>query len=158
MKNHLTPCLWFNDDGEQAVEFYKTVFKDVTVRDISRYGEGAPLPAGTALTILFEIAGQEIMILNGGPSLQLNEAFSLYVDCADQAEVDRYWDALTDGGEESMCGWLKDRFGVSWQIVPRRLSELLNDADPEKAGRVMQAMLQMQKIDVPALEAAYHGA
>jgi predicted 3-demethylubiquinone-9 3-methyltransferase (glyoxalase superfamily) len=154
----ITPCLWFEANAEEAVAFYTSVFKDSKTTNVSYYGAGGPLPAGTVLMIEFELNGLRLQALNGGPAFKFNEAISLSVSCDDQAEVDRLWDALTaDGGEESMCGWLKDKFGLSWQIVPKRLLELLQDPDPEKAQRVMQAMLQMRKIDLPALEQAYAG-
>ena len=156
--NKVTPFLWFDNNAEEAMNFYTSVFKDAKIVNVQRYGEGGPSPAGTVMTGTIKIHGQDIMVLNGGPAFKFNESFSLFVDCADQAEVDELWQRLTaDGGEESMCGWLKDKFGVSWQIIPRRLGELLGDADPERAGRAMQAMLQMRKIDVAKLEAAANG-
>ncbi len=158
-KPKITPFLWFNDDAEEALTFYCSLFEDSEIRDISRYGEGGPGEAGTAMIVTARIAGQPVTALNGGPDHQLSEAFSFMVDCEDQAEVDRYWEALTaDGGEPGPCGWLKDRFGLSWQVIPRALGELMGDPDPKRAGRVMQAMLQMSKIDVAGLQRAYDGA
>ncbi len=154
----IKPCLWFDNNAEEAMNFYTSVFKDSRVVEVNRMPEGAPGPAGGVITGTFVIGGQEFMVLNGGPEFKFNEAVSIFVDCADQAEVDHYWERLTeDGGEESMCGWLKDKFGLSWQIIPKALGELMGDPDPDKAGRVMQAMLQMQKIDVSKLQAAYAG-
>ena len=157
----ITPCLWFNKNAQEAVDFYKTVFKSLKVKDTSYYTEAARSVGGTpgdVLTINFEIDGRDFIALNAGPEFQFTEAISLSVDCKDQAEVDELWTKLTaDGGEESVCGWLKDKFGLSWQIVPRRLIELLADKDPKRVNRVMQAMLQMRKIEVSELEKAYEG-
>ena len=151
----ITPCLWFDGNAEEAVNFYASVFKDARILDAQRYGPGAPLPEGTVLTMNFELFGQGFMALNGGPEFKFDEAVSFIVDCESQEEVDYYWERLTaGGGEEGMCGWLKDKFGLSWQITPRRLSELLAHPDRDKAARVLQAMLQMRKIDVRALEEA----
>ena len=151
----ITPFLWFDGNGEEAARFYASVFPDAKVGKITYYGPDMPMPEGTALTVEFELFGQQFVALNGGPQFQFTEAVSFQVDCADQAEVDRYWEALTaDGGEEGPCGWCKDRFGLSWQIVPRRLMELINDSDPEKAQRAMQAMMAMRKIVVDELEQA----
>jgi predicted 3-demethylubiquinone-9 3-methyltransferase (glyoxalase superfamily) len=151
----IMPCLWFGGNAEEAVNFYVSVFKDARILDVQHYGPGAPLPEGSVLTVTFELFGQEFMALNGSPAFTFDEAVSFIVDCESQQEVDYYWNRLTaDGGEESMCGWLKDKFGLSWQIVPRRLNELLADADRAKAGRVWQAMLEMRKIDVQTLEDA----
>jgi predicted 3-demethylubiquinone-9 3-methyltransferase (glyoxalase superfamily) len=151
----LTPCLWFDTDGEEAAKFYTSVFPNSRIVDILRHGSGGPGPEGTVLTVEFELDGQTFVALNGGPEFTFNEAISFQVDCADQDEVDRYWSTLTaDGGEEGPCGWLKDRFGVSWQIIPSALPRLLRDPDAEKAQRVMDAMLQMKKIDVAELERA----
>lgn len=154
----IATCLWFDHEAEEAMEFYLTVFPNARRGTVSRYGPGAPLPEGTAMMCTFTLEGYDIMALNGGPVYRLNPAVSLYVDCTDQAEVDRYWDALVAGGEPSRCGWLVDRFGLSWQIVPRVLGELLGQPDPVKAERVMQAMLAMDKIDVAGLERASRGA
>ena len=155
----ISPWLWFEKEAEEAAYLYCSIFKNSKVLNVSRYGEGSPFPAGTAMTVTFEVEGQEVTGLNGGPSgFEHNESFSFFVSCDSQEEVDEYWNKLTaDGGEESQCGWLKDKYGISWQIVPTRLGELLSDEDSEKAGRVMQAMLKMSKIDVAVLEAAYNG-
>lgn len=155
----ITPCLWFDDDGEEAMRRYCEIFPDASVRETSRYGEGASMPAGTLLTAVFEIAGQQVMVLNGGPMFTPSEAFSFYVAVATQDEVDRYWDALiADGGQPSQCGWLKDRFGVSWQIVPTMLSQVLSGPDPAGAARAMQAMLAMGKLEIAELQRAYDGS
>ena len=148
----ITPFLWFDDDLEEALTLYRSVFPDTEVLDESRAGNSPDAPLFMAR---FRILGQELIAINGGPLFPFTEAFSLFVDCADQAEVDRLWDALTDGGEPGRCGWLKDRFGLSWQIVPRRLMELMGDPDPAKASRVRNAMLAMGRIDVAGLEAAW---
>jgi predicted 3-demethylubiquinone-9 3-methyltransferase (glyoxalase superfamily) len=148
----ITPFLWFDTQAEEAMNFYVSLFKNSKVNNISRG------PDGRAFIVSFELDGQEFMGLNAGPQFKFNEAVSMYVDCADQAEVDYLWNALTaDGGEESQCGWLKDKYGLSWQIVPRQLTELMSDPDPEKSQRVMDAMLKMQKIIVADLQKAYNG-
>lgn len=151
----ITPYLWFDTEAEEAAEFYTTIFDDSRIVEVARYGPAGPGPEGTAMNVVFELEGQEFIALNGGPHHRFNEAVSFYVECETQEEVDELWDRLTDGGEESMCGWLKDRYGLSWQIIPKALPELLGNPDPEKAACVMQAMLQMQKIDVSELELAY---
>lgn len=159
----ITPNLWFDGQAEEAVRFYTSIFKDSEIGHIARYGkEGFEIhsqPEGTVMTIEFQIEGQKFEALNGGPQFRFNEAISFIVHCETQEEVDYYWDRLGEGGDESAqaCGWLKDRFGVSWQIVPTALYELLQDPDPEKSGRVMQAMLQMKKLDIPALQRAHRG-
>jgi predicted 3-demethylubiquinone-9 3-methyltransferase (glyoxalase superfamily) len=156
--SYITPCLWFDDDAEEAIAFYGTIFGGVEILESSRYPEGGPMPAGTLLAATFELAGQRIMVINGGPIHQLTEAFSFMVRAETQAEIDRLWERLTaDGGEPGPCGWLKDRFGLSWQVVPPILGALLGDPDPEKAGRTMQAMLQMSKLHIAALQAAHDG-
>jgi len=152
--NQITPCLWFDDQAEDAARFYVSVFRNSKIGAISRYGEGAPLPKGTALVVAFELDGRPYTALNGGPAYKLSEAFSLQVDCGDQAEVDRYWNTLGAGGRDSRCGWLTDRFGLSWQIIPTALPRLLADPDPARAARAMQAMLKMTKLDIATLEAA----
>ncbi len=158
MSQKLTPSLWFEDNAEDAINFYTAIFDDARLVDSNRYGEGGPFPAGTLLSATFELAGQQFMAINGGPHDQFNDSVSFFVSCADQAEVDRYWDALlADGGKPSQCGWLKDQFGVSWQVIPVQLMQYLTDPDPEKAQRVMTAMLQMVKIDVDELTEAYEG-
>lgn len=144
--------LWFNDQAEEAANFYVSVFGDGKVTDVHRAG-----PGGAVMMVTFELFGQEFMALNGGPEFTFTEAISLYVDCTSQEEVDALWTKLTDGGEESMCGWLKDRYGLSWQIIPRTLTDLLTDPDPARAQRAMEAMLTMQKIDSAALIAAADG-
>jgi predicted 3-demethylubiquinone-9 3-methyltransferase (glyoxalase superfamily) len=154
----IMPCLWFDDRIEDAVNFYTSVFPDAKVTTMSRYGDVGPLPKGKVLTAMFELAGQEFMALNGGPQFKFSEAVSFFVKCKDQKEVDDYWNKLTaDGGAESMCGWLKDKFGLSWQIIPDALGRYMSDKDSAKANRVMQAMLKMKKIDVAALDKAYAG-
>jgi predicted 3-demethylubiquinone-9 3-methyltransferase (glyoxalase superfamily) len=150
----ITPCLWFDTEGEEAATFYTSVFPNSRIVDVAHYGEAGPRPAGTVMTVSFELEGQPFVALNGGPDFTFNEAISFQVDCATQDEVDAYWSTLSEGGEEGPCGWLKDRYGVSWQIVPRRLSELLTDPDRAKAQRVMQAMLGMKKIEIAGLEQA----
>jgi predicted 3-demethylubiquinone-9 3-methyltransferase (glyoxalase superfamily) len=153
----ITPCLWFDTQAEEAANFYVSLFEDAEVTRVERL-DGTPSGDDVAL-VFFRLAGHEFMAINGGPQFPFTEAVSFSVRCEDQAEVDRLWSALTaDGGEESMCGWLKDRFGLSWQINPTRLGELLSDPDPERAQRAMQAMLQMRKIDIAALERAADGA
>ncbi|MBB6731619.1 VOC family protein [Cohnella zeiphila] len=156
MSNKITPFLWFNDNAEEAIQFYGSIFKNAKTSNVSRYGEGAPFPKGTLMSATFELEGQRFMALNAGPHFKFNEAVSFYVNCETQEEVDDLWEKLTaDGGEPGRCGWLKDKFGLSWQIVPAILGELLADKDAGKAGRVTQAMLQMDKIDIRALKQAY---
>jgi predicted 3-demethylubiquinone-9 3-methyltransferase (glyoxalase superfamily) len=150
----ITPCLWFDTQGEEAAEFYTSIFPNSRILEVAHYGDAGPRPAGTVMTVLFELDGQRFEALNGGPEFTFDEAISFQVDCRSQEEVDDYWSRLGDGGQEGPCGWLKDRFGVSWQIVPARLIELLKDPDPDVSQRVMAAMLQMKKIDVAALEQA----
>jgi predicted 3-demethylubiquinone-9 3-methyltransferase (glyoxalase superfamily) len=155
----ISPCLWFDGNAEEAAEFYASVLPDSHVDKVNRAAADTPSgPQGSVLSVDFTLAGQEFMGLNGGPDFKFNEAISFSIDCADQAEVDRLWDALVEGGgEHSVCGWLKDRYGVSWQVIPRQLPELLNGPDPEGAARVMKAMLEMAKIDVAKIEEAYDG-
>jgi predicted 3-demethylubiquinone-9 3-methyltransferase (glyoxalase superfamily) len=152
----ISPCLWFDGQAEEAAAFYVSLFPNSRVDKVSRAPADFPSgSAGDVLTVEFTLAGESYIGLNGGPLFKFTEAVSLSVDCADQAEVDRYWEALTaDGGVPAPCGWVKDKFGLSWQIVPRRLTELMNDADPGRARRAMEAMLQMSKLDVAALERA----
>jgi len=155
MSDKITTCLWFDTEGEAAAEFYCSVIPDSKVTDVSRYGESFPERAGTAMTVSFELDGRPYVALNGGPEHKFNESVSFQVACEDQAEVDHYWEALTaDGGEESMCGWLKDKFGLSWQIVPTALPQLISDPDPDRAHRAMKAMLSMRKIDIGAIREA----
>jgi predicted 3-demethylubiquinone-9 3-methyltransferase (glyoxalase superfamily) len=150
----LTPCLWFDTQGEEAATFYTSVFPNSRIVDVTRYGDANPRQAGTVMTVTFELDGEPFLALNGGPQFTFSEAVSFQVDCANQAEVDAYWSALSEGGEEGPCGWLKDRYGLSWQIVPSRLPELLSDPDREKSQRVMSAMLNMHKIEIDVLEEA----
>jgi predicted 3-demethylubiquinone-9 3-methyltransferase (glyoxalase superfamily) len=157
-KQKITTYLWFDREAEEAANLYTSIFKNSKILNVARYGDAGPGPKGTAMTVNFQLDGQEFIALNGGPMYRFTEAISLLVDCETQEEVDRLWNKLTaDGGEESMCGWLKDRFGLSWQIIPSALPRLLSDPDPEKSKRVMEAMLQMKKIDVPTLERAHAG-
>jgi predicted 3-demethylubiquinone-9 3-methyltransferase (glyoxalase superfamily) len=150
----ITPCLWFDTEGEDAANFYTSVFPNSKILDIARYGSAGPRLEGTVMTVGFELNGQEFLALNGGPDFTFNEAVSFQVGCKNQDEVDAYWSKLSEGGEEGPCGWLKDKFGLSWQIVPTVLPELLGDPDQEKAQRVMAAMLKMQKIEIAELEQA----
>ncbi len=156
----IAPCLWFNGQAEEAATFYTSIFPNSRITQVARASAETPSgPKGMVLTVDFEIDGQRFVGLNGGPDFTFSEAISFVVDCADQAEVDRYWEALTaDGGSPGPCGWLKDRFGVSWQIVPTRLYELVNGPDQDGAERAMKAMLEMGKLDVAELERAYAGA
>lgn len=150
----LTPFLWFDTEGEAAARFYTSVFPNSRITEITHYGPAGPRPEGTVMTVAFELDGKPFVALNGGPEFTFSEAISFEIRCKDQDEVDAYWDALTDGGEEGPCGWLKDRFGLSWQVVPERLVELLSDPDPERSQRAMAAMLGMRKIVVDELEQA----
>jgi predicted 3-demethylubiquinone-9 3-methyltransferase (glyoxalase superfamily) len=156
-KQKITTFLWFDGQAEEAADFYTSIFKDSKILNVSRYGDGGPGPKGSAMTVNFQLEGQEFIALNGGPMYKFTEAISLMVDCDTQKEVDDLWSKLTAGGEESMCGWLKDKFGLSWQIIPSALFRLMSDPDPAKSKRVVEAMLQMRKIDVPALERAHAG-
>jgi predicted 3-demethylubiquinone-9 3-methyltransferase (glyoxalase superfamily) len=158
MQKKITTFLTFDGQAEEAIEFYSSIFPDSRILSTSRYGAGGPGPEGSLMSATFELAGQEFVALNGGPSFTFSQGISLFVDCETQEEVDEFWERLTDGGEPGPCGWLTDRFGVSWQIIPRTLGELLNDDDPEKAQRVMQAMLQMRKIEIEGLQRAYEAA
>jgi predicted 3-demethylubiquinone-9 3-methyltransferase (glyoxalase superfamily) len=155
----ITPFLWFDGKAEEATKFYTSIFKNSKIGKITRYGkEGYEVhgrPAGTVMTVEFEIDGQKFVALNGGPEFKFTEAVSFAVDCKSQEEVDMFWDKLTEGGEESVRGWLKDKYGLSWQITPTVLGEMLSDKDPKKAGRVMAAMLKMKKIDIDTLRKAY---
>ena len=159
----ITPCLWFADEAEEAAALYTSTFPNSRITDVSRYGEeGQEIHGrapGSVMTVAFELDGQPFTALNGGPVFRFNESISFMVACEDQAEVDRYWDRLSEGGDPAaqQCGWLKDRFGVSWQVVPTRLSKLLADPDPERAARTMAALLAMKKLDIAALEAAHAG-
>jgi predicted 3-demethylubiquinone-9 3-methyltransferase (glyoxalase superfamily) len=151
----ITPYLWFENQAEEAANYYASIFKNSKIHEIQRYGEAGPGPAGSAMIVTFELEGQDFIALNGGPQFKFNEAISFYVDCKTQEEVDELWAKLSAGGEEGPCGWLKDKYGLSWQIIPTTLTELLSDPDPEKAERVMKAMLQMSKIDIEGLKKAY---
>ena len=157
----ITPFLWFDDKAEEAVNFYVSIFKNSKVGSITRYEEEAAevsgRPKGTVMTVTFQLEGQEFMALNGGPHFKFTEAISLLVNCKTQEEVDELWEKLSEGGEKGQCGWLKDKYGLSWQIVPTVLGEMLNDKDTEKSKRVMHALLQMHKIDIKRLQQAYKG-
>jgi predicted 3-demethylubiquinone-9 3-methyltransferase (glyoxalase superfamily) len=157
----ITPCLWFDTQAEDAAKWYVAIFKNSRILRTSRYGkEGHEIhgrEAGSVMTVEFEIEGQRFVALNGGPQFKFNEAVSFQVHCGTQEEIDHYWSKLTEDGEEGPCGWLKDRYGVSWQVVPAILPEMLMDPDPEKSGRVTKAFLQMRKFDIEALERAYRG-
>ena len=153
----ITPFLWFDGKAEEAAEFYTSVFKNSKMLHIARYGEAGPGPKGTVMMATFQIEGQEFMALNGGPTYTFSSAISFFVNCETQAEVDELWDKLSAGGREVQCGWLQDKYGVSWQIIPKALMELMQDKDPVKSQRVFRAMLQMIKIDIEGLERAYRG-
>lgn len=155
MQKKITTFLTFNDQAEEAIDFYTSIFENSKILSTTRYGEAGPGPKGAFMTGRFELAGQEFMALNGGPSFSFAQGMSLFVDCETQEEVDELWEKLSAGGEKGPCGWLTDKYGVSWQIVPRVLGELLSDPDPEKSQRVMNAMLQMSKIDIRGLREAY---
>jgi predicted 3-demethylubiquinone-9 3-methyltransferase (glyoxalase superfamily) len=156
----ITPNLWFDDQAEEAARFYVSIFKDSELGTISRYGAGAPKPEGSVLTVSFTLEGQRFVALNGGPQYTFTEAVSFVVHCRTQDEVDHYWERLSEGGPEEaqICGWLKDRYGVSWQIVPDALMEYMGDPDPAKAQRTFAAMMQMKKLDIAALRSAHDGA
>ncbi len=152
------PCLWFDNQAEEAMNFYSSVIPNSQVLDVSRYGKDSPMPEGTAFVVRAELNGQQVMALNGGPAhYNFSEAISFFVNCENQQEVDALWEKLSEGGEPGPCGWLKDRYGLSWQIVPTALGEMLGAGDPEKANRMIQAMLQMGKLDIAALQRAYDG-
>jgi predicted 3-demethylubiquinone-9 3-methyltransferase (glyoxalase superfamily) len=151
----ITPFLWFDTQAEEAAKFYVSIFKNSKIGKISRYGQGGPGPAGSVMTVEFDLDGQRFIALNGGPHFKFNESISFSVDCKTQSEVDEFWKKLSAGGQEVQCGWVKDKYGLSWQVVPTLLGEMLNDPDPEKAKRVMAAMLKMKKIDIDELKKAY---
>jgi predicted 3-demethylubiquinone-9 3-methyltransferase (glyoxalase superfamily) len=153
----IAPFLWFNDKAEEAMNFYLSIFKNSKVLGVSRYGEGGPGPKGTVMVAKFQIEGQEFHALNGGPHFTFSEAISFLINCETQQEVDELWEKLSEGGQKSRCGWLKDKYGVSWQVVPTILGELMQGKDPEKSKRVMHAMLQMDKLDIEGLKRAYAG-
>jgi predicted 3-demethylubiquinone-9 3-methyltransferase (glyoxalase superfamily) len=151
----ITPFLWFDNQAEEAVHFYTSIFRNSKVVSVSRYGEAGPGPKGSVMTVNFQLDGQEFVALNGGPHFKFSEAISFVVNCETQKEVDEFWEKLSEGGEKVQCGWLKDKYGLSWQVVPTVLVEMLQDKDPEKSKRVMEAMLQMKKIDIKGLKQAY---
>lgn len=153
----ITPFLWFDNNAEEAMNFYVSIFKNSEVVSTARYGEAGPGPKGSLMTATFRLDGLELIALNGGPHFKFTEAISLSVNCETQEEVDELWEKLSEGGEKGRCGWLKDKFGLSWQVNPNALGEMLGDKDPEKAKRVMAAMLQMDKIDIDTLRKAYEG-
>jgi len=151
----IVPCLWFDNQAEEAVKFYTSLIKPSKIGAIALYGDVGPGPKGSVMTVDFELVGQQYLALNGGPIFKFTEALSLMVNCETQQEVDRLWEKLSEGGEKSQCGWLKDKYGLSWQIVPTVLRELISDRDPARSQRVMKAMLQMRKLDIKALKKAY---
>src|SRR3989337_3840787 len=154
----ITPYLWFDTQAEEAATTYTSIFKDSRIVEVQRYGEAGPGPKGTAMIVAFEIAGMPLVALNGGPQFKFTEAISFYVNCETQKEVDELWEKLSEGGEQGQCGWLQDKYGVSWQIIPTVLGEMLQDKDAEKSRKVMNAMLQMEKIDIERLKLAFeHG-
>ena len=151
----ITPFLWFNDNAEEAMNFYVSIFKNSKIGRVTRYGDAGPGPKCTVMSATFQLEGQEFSALNGGPQFKFTEAISFFVNCETQEEVDELWEKLSEGGRKNSCGWLKDKFGLSWQIIPTVLGQLLGDKDPTKSQRVMQAMLQMTKIDINGLKRAY---
>ena len=151
----ITPFLWFDGNAEEAMNFYTSIFKNSKIGRITRYGDAGPGPKGTVMSATFQLDGQEFMALNGGPQFKFTEAISFFVNCETQEEVDELWEKLSDGGQKSRCGWLKDKYGLSWQIIPSALGKMLGDKDPEKSQRVMKAMLQMDKIDIRRLQEAH---
>lgn len=153
----ITPFLWFDSNAEEAANFYTSIFKNSKLLNVARYGEAGPGPKGSAMTVTFQLDGQQFIALNGGPHYTFSPAISFFVNCETQAEVDEFWNKLSAGGKEVQCGWLQDKFGVSWQIIPKALMELMSDKDPVKSQRVFKAMLQMTKIDIAGLKRAYRG-
>jgi predicted 3-demethylubiquinone-9 3-methyltransferase (glyoxalase superfamily) len=153
----ITPFLWFDNQAEEAANFYTSIFKNSKIVKIARYGDAGPGPKGSAITVVFQLEGQEFIALNGGPHFKFTEAISLSVDCKTQQEIDEFWTKLSAGGQEGQCGWLKDKYGLSWQVNPAILGEMLTDPDPEKSKRVMEAMMKMTKIDIALLKKAYDG-
>jgi predicted 3-demethylubiquinone-9 3-methyltransferase (glyoxalase superfamily) len=151
----ITPFLWFDGKAEEAMNFYTSIFKNSKVGSVTRYGEGGPRPKGTVMSATFQLDGQPFMALNGGPQFTFSPAISFYVNCETQEEVDELWEKLSEGGKKERCGWLKDKYGLSWQIIPTALGKMLGDKDPEKSKKVMKAMLQMSKIDINGLKQAY---
>ncbi|SAL00354.1 VOC family protein [Caballeronia ptereochthonis] len=154
----ISPCLWFDGNAEEATNFYVDTFRNARIREIMRHTDASPGPAGSVLALLFELEGEEFMALNGGSEFKFTPAISMFVKCDTQDEIDHYWDKLMDGGQSMACGWLTDRFGVTWQIAPRRLPTMLQDPDPVKANRTMKAMMGMIKLDIAELDRAYNGA
>ena len=157
MKQRIVPNLWFDTEAEEAAEFYTSVFPSSRIVNVTHYTEAGPRPAGTVMTVEFELDGQRFIGINGGPEFKFDEAVSFEIECEDQKEIDYYWDRLTDGGRESQCGWLEDRYGLSWQVVPTGMEELFADPDKSRAERAMKAMLEMRKIDLAALRSAADG-
>jgi predicted 3-demethylubiquinone-9 3-methyltransferase (glyoxalase superfamily) len=157
-RQKITTFLWFDNQAEEAAQLYTSIFADSRIVEVTRYGEGGPGPKGTAMTVVYELAGQQFIALNGGPQFKFTEAISLQISCEDQLEVDDLWSKLSAGGEEGPCGWLKDKYGLSWQVVPTALPRLLRNPDPKKAQRVMEAMMKMKKIEIAELERAASGA
>jgi predicted 3-demethylubiquinone-9 3-methyltransferase (glyoxalase superfamily) len=154
----ISPCLWFDHEAEDAAKFYVSLFRDSRINKVARYSEAGPRPAGSVMMVNFELMGQDYLALNGGPNFTMTPAISFVVHCENQAEIDRYWDALLDGGKAMQCGWLTDRFGVTWQIVPKIIGALADDSDPARAARVARAMFQMVKLDIAGLQRAYDAA
>jgi predicted 3-demethylubiquinone-9 3-methyltransferase (glyoxalase superfamily) len=157
MQQKIIPNLWFDTEAEEAASFYTSVFKNSRIVTVARYTEAGPRPAGTVMTVEFELDGQRFVGINGGPEFTFDEAVSFQITCEDQAEVDYYWDRLSEGGVESQCGWLKDKYGLSWQVVPTGMEEIFTDPDPERARRAMEAMFKMSKLDIAALRSAADG-
>ena len=157
MTQTITPFLWFNDNAEEAVNFYISIFKDSRVTDVTRYSDAGPGPKGQVMTMSFELDGQQFTALNGGPQFKFTEAISFVVKCENQEEIDYYWDKLREGGQAHQCGWLKDKFGLSWQIVPAEIGKFFGGDDPQRTGRVMQVMMPMVKFDIAKLQEAYEG-
>jgi predicted 3-demethylubiquinone-9 3-methyltransferase (glyoxalase superfamily) len=153
----IVPFLWFNDEAEEAVNFYVSLFPNSRVTSTSRYGDAGPGPKGSVMSATFQLDGQEFYALNGGPHYKFTPAISMFINCESQGEVDDLWEKLSAGGRKDRCGWLQDRFGLSWQVIPKALGEMLRDKDPQKSKRVMQAMMQMDKIDIAKLKQAYNG-
>src|SRR5262249_62035174 len=158
MRQEIVPNLWFDTEAEEAAEFYTSVFDNSRIVNVTRYTESGPRDTGMVMTVEFELDGQRFIGINGGPQFSFDEAVSFAIECETQDEIDYFWEKLTDGGEESQCGWLRDRFGLSWQVVPTGMEEVFADPDPERADRTMKAMLQMRKLDLAALKAAADGA
>jgi predicted 3-demethylubiquinone-9 3-methyltransferase (glyoxalase superfamily) len=157
MQQKITPNLWFDTESEEAAAFYTSIFKNSRIVSVAHYTEAGPRPAGTVMTVEFELDGQRFVAINGGPQFKFDEAVSFQITCETQDEIDYYWDSLVEGGEEGPCGWLKDRYGLSWQVTPTGMEELFSDPDPERANRAMQAMLAMKKLDIAALQSAADG-